>query len=81
MSNYITGSKRRALRLNASKYCLMEGGLGWGNLDSLILGCVDPCEVEKLMNDMHNGLCGGHFAAKATTKNLESWLLLAHDIF
>lgn len=52
--DHITRSKRRALRLNGSTYCLMKEGLGWRNLDGLTLGCVDPLEAQTLMNEMHN---------------------------
>jgi hypothetical protein len=66
----VIGSKRRALRLNVAKYCLMEGGLGWRNLDGFILRHVDFLESQMLMNEMHNGLCAGHFTTKTTTHKI-----------
>lgn len=29
--NHLVGHKRRALRLRATKYCIMKDGLGWRN--------------------------------------------------
>jgi hypothetical protein len=39
---HLLDHKKRALRLKASKYCFIDKGLGWRNLDGLILICVDP---------------------------------------
>ena len=38
---HLVGHKRRSLRLQATKYCLTQDGLGWKNPDGLILRCVD----------------------------------------
>jgi hypothetical protein len=45
--------------LKASKYCIIQGDLGWKNRDGLILKCVDNEEAQKLMKGLHIGLCGG----------------------
>ena len=39
--NHLVNQKRRALKLKASKYCIIQDGLGWRNLDGLVLRCVD----------------------------------------
>jgi hypothetical protein len=62
--------KRRALRLKASKYCIIQGCLGSRNPDDLILRCVDDVEAKKLMEDLHEGLCGGHHATTTTTHKI-----------
>ena len=38
---HLVGHKRRSLRLQATKYCLTQDGLGWKNPDGLILTCID----------------------------------------
>lgn len=38
---HLTNHKRRALRLNVAKYCLIQGDLGWRNLDGLVLRGVN----------------------------------------
>ena len=68
--DHLLGHKRRALRLKETKYCLTKDGLGWRNLDGLILRCVDEPESKKLMVDFHSGFCGGHFAAKTTAHKI-----------
>ena len=62
--DHLLGHKRRALRLKATKYCLTKDGLGWRNLDGLILICIDEPESKKLKVEFHAGFCGGHFAAR-----------------
>jgi hypothetical protein len=70
--DHTRGSKRSLLWLNAPRYYLTKEGIDWRNLDDLILRCVDPLEVQKLMNEMHNEFFVGHFASKTTTQNLKS---------
>ena len=61
---HLLGNKRRSLRVQATKYCLTQDGLGWKNPDGLILRCVDEEESKKLLEEFHSGFCGGNFAAK-----------------
>ena len=68
--SHLVGHKRRALRLKASKYILIKDGLGWRNPDGIILRCVDENESKKLMDEFHNGFCGGHFTARTTTHKI-----------
>jgi hypothetical protein len=42
--SHLIGHKRRALRLKAAKYCIIQDGLGWRNPDGVILRCVDELE-------------------------------------
>jgi hypothetical protein len=78
--NHIIGSKRRTLRLSASRYCLMKDGFSWRNPDGFILRCVDPIEAQALMNEMHGGSCGGHFVAKATVmRKISLWHGVNHN--
>jgi hypothetical protein len=47
--DHLVDHKRRALRLKAMKYCLTQDGLGWRNLDGVILRCVNKEEADKLV--------------------------------
>jgi hypothetical protein len=78
---HLPDHKKRDLRLKASKYCFIDKGLGWRNLDGLILRCVDPEEAKKLMDEFHKGLCGGHHATKTTPQDSKRWLLLVEYLF
>ena len=68
--SHLVSQKRRALRLKASKYCIIQDGLGWRNPDGLVLRCVDRNKSKELMNEFHSGFCGGHYAAKTTTHKI-----------
>ena len=68
--NHLLCHKRRALRLEATKYCLTKDGLGWRNPDGLILRCVDEPESKKLMVEFHLGFCGGHFVVRTTSHKI-----------
>jgi hypothetical protein len=47
--SHLIGHKRRALRLKAAKYCIIQDGLGWRNPDGVILRCVDELESKRLL--------------------------------
>jgi hypothetical protein len=68
--SHLVGHKKRALRLKSSKYVLTRHGLGWKNPDGVILRSVDDVESTKLMDEFHEGFCGGHFAAKTNTHKI-----------
>jgi hypothetical protein len=68
--DHLVDYKRRALRLKASKYCIVQGDLGWRNSEGLVLRCVEDMGAHRLMKELHVGLCGGHYAAKTTTHKI-----------
>eukprot|EP00253_Pinus_taeda_P002379 PITA_02379 len=68
--NHLVAHKKRALRLKATKYCLMKDGLGWRNPEGIVLRCVDDVESKKLIYEFHSGFCGGHYAARTTAHKI-----------
>eukprot|EP00253_Pinus_taeda_P002057 PITA_02057 len=68
--NHLVAHKRRALRLKATKYCLMKDGVGWRNPDGIVLRCVDDVESKKLISEFHSGFCGGDYAARTTAHKI-----------
>ena len=68
--NHLVAHRRRALRLKATKYCLMKDGLGWRNPERIILRCVDEIESKKLISEFHSGFCGGHYVARTTAHKI-----------
>ena len=58
--------------------------MGWRNPNEVILRCVDSIEAQELMKELNSGICGGHFAARATTHKIMRdgyfWLKLFVDI-
>ena len=45
----------------------MQGQLWWRDIQGVLLNCIDESELEKILKDMHEGVCGGHYMAKTTT--------------
>jgi hypothetical protein len=78
------GHKKIALRLKAAKYCIIQDGLEWRNLNGVILRCVDELESKRLLVDSHSGFCGGHFAVKTTVHKILKagyyWLTIFSDV-
>ena len=64
--NHLVAHKRRTLRLKATMYYLMKDGLGWRNLEGIVLRCVDEIESKKLVYEFHSGFCSGYYAARPT---------------
>jgi hypothetical protein len=68
--DHLVDHQRRALRLRASKYVLTEDGLGWKNPDGIILKCVNHDDSQRIIKEMHSGLCGGHYAPRTTAAKI-----------
>jgi hypothetical protein len=68
--NNVFDHKRISLRLKAMKYCLTQDGLGWRNLDGVILKCVNKEEENKLVSKFHSGYCGDHIVACTITHKI-----------
>jgi hypothetical protein len=63
----LSPSKARTLNLNAVKYCIAKNQLYWKDpLDFLLIFLVES-EIERVISEFHEGVCGGHHAWKATT--------------
>ena len=74
-------TKKRALRLKAKQYQLVNDVLFRINYDFVLLRCLEKSEAEKVLQELHDGPAGGHYAGDATThKILRARLLLAHII-
>ncbi|XP_057852816.1 uncharacterized protein LOC131063058 [Cryptomeria japonica] len=63
----VSDNKRRTLKLHAIKYAIVNGKLWWRNNDGVMLKCVDQDQAQKLLFELHSGVCGEHYMAKKTT--------------
>ena len=63
-------SKKRALKLKAIKYCIIEQQLYWKDSSGLFLRCLDEDESQRVMIEMHKGACGGHLYWKSTMNKI-----------
>ena len=78
-------SKKRALKLKATKYCIIEQQLYWKDSSGLLLKCLDEDESQRVMTEMHKGACGGHLYWKSTTNKILRvgyyWPTLFTDVY
>jgi len=63
-------TKKRALRLKAKQYQLVNDVLFRMNYDSILLGCLEKSEVEKVLHELHNRPARGHYARDATAHKI-----------
>ena len=50
----------RSLKLNATKYCLIDQQLLWKDPGGVLLRCLDKSEIEEVISESHEGAYGGH---------------------
>ena len=62
--------KKRALRLKAKQYQLVNDVLFKRNYDSVLLRCLEKTEAEKVFQELHDGPAGGHYAGEATAHKI-----------
>jgi hypothetical protein len=60
-------AKARTLKLHAVKYCISESQLYWKDPLGFLLVCLVESETEGVINEFHEGVCGGHHAWRETT--------------
>ena len=63
-------TKKRALRLKAKQYQLVNDVLFRMNYESVLLRCLDKSEVEKVLQELHDGPAGGHFGGDTTAHKI-----------
>ena len=52
---------KRALRLKATKYEIIDDVLFRKNYDSILLRCIEKTEAKKVLQELHDGPSGGDF--------------------
>jgi hypothetical protein len=74
--------KSDLLKLKAIKYYIINEGLFWKDPGGTLLKCIDEDESNRVMKNLHKGVCGGNQVLERNNiQNTESWVLLAHSIF
>lgn len=61
--------EHRKLHHLAKKYVFIGDTLYCRGVDSILRRCLTLEEAESILNDCHNGACGGHLSGLATTQN------------
>jgi hypothetical protein len=62
----LTAAKCRTLKLHAVKYCISENQLYWKDPLGFLLVCLVEPETPRVIEEFHEGICGGHHAWRAT---------------
>ena len=78
-------AKYRALRLKSQKYIVANGWLYWRDPSGILLLCITEDEIESIMAEFHEGICGGHYSWRATAHKILKagfyWPKLFGDVF
>jgi hypothetical protein len=71
--------------MKTNQYALVAKLLFCRNFDGMLLRCVGATRAEKLMEEFHEGICGGHFAPITTTHRIMSvgyyWPIVFKDSY
>ena len=63
----------------------MDGNLYWKDPIGVLLKCIDEIESQRIMTEVHAGVCGGHLYWKATANRILRagyyWPTLFSDVF
>ena len=77
--------KYRTLRMRSQKYIVANGRLYWRDPSGILLLCLIEDEVENIMAEFHEGICGGHYSWRATAHKILKagffWPKLFGDVF
>eukprot|EP00253_Pinus_taeda_P013331 PITA_13331 len=68
--SYLDHTKKRALRLKAKQYQLINDILFRMNYDSVLLRCLEKSEANKVLQELHDGPVGGHYTGDATAHKI-----------
>eukprot|EP00253_Pinus_taeda_P016216 PITA_16216 len=79
----MTRNKAKTLKLKAAKFCILNSALYWKDPGGVLLNCLVEKEAKKVMEDFHEGDCGGHLFWKSTSNKIlrAGWILTATDYF
>ena len=64
---HLDARKRRALRLKATQYQMIDWVLFQQNYDNVLVRCLEKDDVDHIIIELHDGLEGGHFSGETTT--------------
>eukprot|EP00253_Pinus_taeda_P013700 PITA_13700 len=61
---------KRAIRLKAKSFTIIDDVLFKKNYDSILLRCLEKTEAQKVLQELHDGPAGGHFGADTTAHKI-----------
>ena len=66
----LSRTKKRFLKMKASKFCVIDNLLFWKNHEDIMLNCLTLDETDKVLKEIHVGDCGGHLYWKSTADEI-----------
>jgi hypothetical protein len=66
----MTTKERRSLKMKSNAYVLIYGILFQRNFDGMLLRCLSHSKSIEIMKEIHEGICGGHFAPMVTSHRI-----------
>ena len=63
-------SEQRRIQYQAKDYMIVGDTLYHRGVDTVLRRCLTHEEAEKVMNDYHLGVCGGHLSSYATAQKI-----------
>lgn len=68
--SHLIENENRTIKFLLVRYIIVNGSFWWRNFERILLKCIDLHESEKVVNDMHSGVCGEHYMAKNAINNV-----------
>eukprot|EP00253_Pinus_taeda_P013143 PITA_13143 len=68
--SHLSYKRKRAIRLKAKNFSLVDNVLFKKNYDSILLRCLEKSEAQKMLQELHDGPAGGHFGADTTAHKI-----------
>jgi hypothetical protein len=66
----MSSKERRALKMKENQYVLVVEVLFQRNFDGMLLRCIDSTKSQKVLEEFHEGVCGGHFSPTTTAHRI-----------
>jgi len=66
----LSRTKKRFLKMKASKFFILNSALFWKNHEGILLNCLTLNETDNVMKEFHAGDCGGHLYWKSTADKI-----------
>eukprot|EP00253_Pinus_taeda_P003174 PITA_03174 len=66
----LSRTKKRFLKMKASKFCIIDNVSFWKNHEDVFLNCLVQDETDKILKEFHAGECGGHLYWKSTADKI-----------
>eukprot|EP00253_Pinus_taeda_P031651 PITA_31651 len=66
----LSKTKKRFLKMKASKFYILDHALFWKNHEGVLLSCLIKEEIDKVLKEFHAGDCSGHLYWKSTADKI-----------